>query len=343
MQGYGYHGLNVCSSSCHFATQRSQSPTPSSNLGASISSMAPTSNNAEKLPKSVLQVREIMGDLQITAKSLYDNVDSKLLNNLATTFRKAQSEQCRSDYNDQTPEVRREWLAQYVLDPKTGSSIGFSSTTAHNSQSSEGLTEWLTEDQLASSQWLNSESHAHTLCQSGELRERPHERPCLAKAGVKQYEYSRQQLLASTGWCKKSGVKTTSELKPEESNEVASHIESNFGSSATKKRKITPKPTQENESQKLLKASRARRTTLLRKLKTQIDKATNDTAGWFEDVDKLGEKEYPNAMLEFYRNKIALVKEAATKAQTYYERLRNRTCRTTSRTSRRAPRPQTST
>jgi TPP-dependent trihydroxycyclohexane-1,2-dione (THcHDO) dehydratase len=130
----------------------------------------------------------------LDANKLYAALDPKQVNSLASGFRGAMSPQVKSGYANMSPAERREWLAQYVLDPETGVNHGFSETKSVNSRKNRETTEWLTEAELGGPKWLNAPHHASILVKSGSLPSRLHEIQALADEKVYQYEYSKQQV-----------------------------------------------------------------------------------------------------------------------------------------------------
>ena len=86
-----------------------------------------------------------------------------------------------------TSAARQEWLADYLLDPKTGGSVGRNWTErALNTIDSE-REDWLTVAELASPKWLNSRENAEIAIKS--LVSRPHDNASLRSEGILQYQW----------------------------------------------------------------------------------------------------------------------------------------------------------
>ena len=93
----------------------------------------------KKLPKAVVQAREVLLAKGVSldgldAKQLYASLEPKQVNALASGFRGAMAPEAKQGYASMAVAERREWLAQYVLDPETGANHGFSETRAVNSR-----------------------------------------------------------------------------------------------------------------------------------------------------------------------------------------------------------------
>ena len=260
--------------------------------------MAPPETPEKELPRTVSKVRQQLLekgfsiDRKLSGAELHQAIDGKQLNVLASGFRQGMQGKVKEDYKGLTTEDRRNWLAQYLLDPFTGVSHGFSSTTASDSRYNKAKGSWVTQAQLSGPDWLNSEEHAKTLVEGGNLKSRPHEEPLLAAHGVLQYEYFKTCITKSTGWEKRSGTETRSELKPEEQQQVANHIEASFQEEKPKKKARTeePKKKEETELEKTTRLVRTKRQAILRKFKFGIDKAFADIASFLADCDKVKAK-----------------------------------------------------
>ena len=151
----------------------------------------------DKIPKKVLEVRQQLADQGILLADLSPEkfakatVDPKLLNVLQTGARKTMSPSVKSSYASMTAQEKN-WIYQYIIDPKVANCEGLTRVTAKNEELSKTRTMWLTESQIASLAHLNNDQHASLLVKSGTLQERDHEDPPLAAAGVKQYQLHNQ-------------------------------------------------------------------------------------------------------------------------------------------------------
>ena len=97
-----------------------------------------------------------------------------------------------------------------MLDPAACALHGYYRTTAFNERKSVDGEQWLTIAQLECSTRVGS---------NDESEERPHERACLAAAGVKQYKYN-WSLVERSGGVREASVEARAELNEEEYNET---------------------------------------------------------------------------------------------------------------------------
>ena len=74
------------------------------------------------------------------------------------------------------------------MDPTAGSCTGGNYAKREQSKKSEDLERWLTEQQIASPQHMNSADHARIMIKC--LPKRPHENPMLRAEGIMQYKYT---------------------------------------------------------------------------------------------------------------------------------------------------------
>jgi len=269
-----------------------------------------------KVPKAVCRARETLGQLglDITGGNL-KKLPKDDLNKLATSFRAALADEARSGYKQlQSDAERRDWLAQYILDPEIAACRGFNSTSSFTAQSKKGSSKWLTEAQIST--LLSDPSSAAILCESGDLESRPHEYPSLAAKGVKQYYYTADEDIAEAGVKDEAGVAAEADMTPKQFAEVKDHMCNNFGKAG--KRKTSKPKVQESESAKRLKAVALARSSSLRKLKALSDKMHNDLAAAEKDIPKLREKGYPEQMQSFLADKVAEAKGWLKDASSVY-------------------------
>ena len=154
----------------------------------------------ERVPKKVEEVRQALGAKgvslsELTPEKLAAVVDPKTINSLQTGYRKSMSDKAKAGYTQANAAEKKEWLCQYIVDPKLGKSEGFTSTVASQSEKTKSGEFWLTQEELGGPEHLNCPKHAEILVKSGTLREREHEQVPLALAGVKQYFWVRSQVV----------------------------------------------------------------------------------------------------------------------------------------------------
>ena len=167
-----------------------------------------------------------------------------------------------------------------MLDPEQTTNKGINKNEVFDGEENNSGWRWLTEEQLASPEWLNSVAHAKILVDSGDMTPRPHEWESLAKAGVHQHHFNWSLLNRRTGWKKTAGTLQEVELKPEEVkvvNDSIVSLEAGLAAPVRKKQKTkTAEKPQETEDHKQAKLSKAARTQSLRKLKITVDKGNKD-------------------------------------------------------------------
>lgn len=280
-----------------------------------------TTKGTKRLPAQVAKARALMEGQEITGDTLKATLGSGAFNVLANSFRSGLSPAAKEMYREQaaTDRDRRDWIAQYVLDPETTTKVGYNRTEAFKSNKNVADELWLTEEQLGSAQFLNSTAQAKVLCESGDLTSREHENPSLAALGIKQYMYVDKKVRREDGTTEIAGVSaTTSELTTENYNEVREHIAGSFGKPA-QKRKAPPRPKEEESPEvKKFKAECGSRTVALRKCKALTDKASSDIGACKTYINKLNDKGYPAAIVEFMSTNVSKFQENVADAQKVY-------------------------
>ena len=87
------------------------------------------------------------------------------------------------------PQLKREWIAAYYVDPESGGNVVVNETARKTQRVEKTLNILLTQEQLSGANFLNSVDHAKIMCESGELTAHKHRRAPLADAGVMEYEW----------------------------------------------------------------------------------------------------------------------------------------------------------
>ena len=236
------------------------------------------------------------------------NISTKDMNLLRASMVQALSPEAGLKYKACAKgEQKQAWLAQYVVDPETAVCKGCNVTEVFTEKSEQSDVHWLTEQQIASAECLNSEPHAQAVCSSGDLESRPHELPSLASIGVKQYRWIKGMERFRSGEKETNGVQADSSLKPDEYKEVADHMRSNFAVLASKKRVLPAKP----EDPAVAEAKRRRTETKknrgikLRKLKQTLDTANNSLQTLDAKLtSELESKGFPEEMAKWAVTKI---------------------------------------
>ena len=149
------------------------------------------------------------------------------------------------------------------------------------------------------------------------MEERPHEYAALAKAGIKQYQFSWSRLRKESGQREEAGTTATAELTGKEYSEVTSDLDRTF-TKGTKRKPSKPPREPEPEEAKRLKSVAQQRANLVKKCKSLIDKCATEAASTTSDLDRLKAKGYPAAMLDWLSNQIVDVQNAIATAQKSY-------------------------
>ena len=271
----------------------------------------------QKVPKAVQQARDALRGMEINADTIKKILSAKDYNNLCCNFRNQMSASVKSEYKALSgDEERRNWIAQYVLDPHTTVASGFNKTTAYIGNETLKEYRWLHESEIASEQFLNSKEMAAMLTKSGELESRPSEFPSLAAEGYKQYWFNVSRVRASHGWTQEAGTSLKSDLKEEEYKEVNAKILSE--SSGSGKRK-TPTPKVESEDAKRLKAAVSAKGVSTRKLKSLIDRIGNKIKTQEkDDLPRIVAKGYPAEMKDFLEKQVKDMRALVTSVNSVY-------------------------
>ena len=286
--------------------------------GASAKGIVKDKSKNVKVPKAAQAARDVMGGGEITAENLKKKLGQKEFNNLANNFRNHMSKDVKAEYLKLSTDVeRRQWLAQYVIDPTCASNLkGFNRTTAVNSKMFEGTGQWLHQSEIGGPLRLNNETMAKLLCESGKLQERDSEFERFRAKGLKQYYFSKEILKVTTGFKEEAGVEATVELKEDEFAEVKEHIGNNMGKGVVKKKAAQKEP--ESEEKKKRRELLTAKNTTVRKMKILIDRASNDVAAVSKDLPKLVEKGYPPAMQDWCKAKLDEMQSKIQNAHSAY-------------------------
>ena len=120
-----------------------------------------------------------------------------------------------------TSAARQEWLADYLLDPKTGGSVGRNWTERTLNTIDSEREVWLTVDELASPRWLNSRENAEIAIKS--LVSRPHDNASLRSEGILQYHWFQKAIDKNKTLTQGVSVTTSADCNTESALEVAEH------------------------------------------------------------------------------------------------------------------------
>ena len=273
----------------------------------------------DKVPRPVQEARQKLAGKPINAETIVEALGRAGLNKLAGCARYNMVDSVRDKYNQfKTDQQKREWLAQYVLDPKIAKCTASNETAATDEKLAEEDEGWLYESQIAIK--LNDKEMAKILCESGELQDRPADHEALNKAGYKQYWFVSKHFLNRTGTKQTNAVRAEVELSTDEYNEVKEHMASSTGKPVKRKLAKADKDKEDKEApaKKELRNAAASRNSALRKLKTIIDKATNTMKSHEDKLPRLVEKGYPDEMKNFCASLIQKLKPHTDMAQDAY-------------------------
>ena len=160
---------------------------------------AATPEKTGEVPRQVQAALDLLGKHGIelkglTGDTLFKALDSKALNSLQTSYRAQMQPSVKASYQAMNTSERRDWIAQYLVDPEAGVSVGFNTTTCFNKTKNINDSERLAFDELAGPKHLNSEKVAQLMVDSGEMPVRPHEVQYLADNKVVQYYHSKTKV-----------------------------------------------------------------------------------------------------------------------------------------------------
>jgi hypothetical protein len=207
---------------------------------------------ANQLPKAVQDLKDAMGDStdpealkELPAplrKKAFVAMRQDLVGKFSTKFSEYKQLQQDSD--------KRAWLMNYIIDPSSGGSLVINETSRINQEEKNHLKMWVTIDELAGPKFYNNEAHAKLVAL--DLPSRDHEKPSLARHGVKQYEETLSWEVYKQIMEEKATVRTSAEVTAEEATSVRDHMasgsseapqaptESIDGSTSKKARKALP-------------------------------------------------------------------------------------------------------
>ena len=191
-------------------------------------------------PAPVKKAREFLKEkgVEIDTASIQTS-PADMLHKIACNYRNSMTADVKKKYKVlKTNDERRQWLVHYLLDPKAAVCTGFNKTTASDEENSKKMEAWITEEQMGGPLYLNSATHAKTVCASKIFEEQDHDFEALAKDGVKQFRFNWSLLQRSTGIRKEAGVKAVAELSAQEYERVRDQIDTQRLEPQAKKQKM---------------------------------------------------------------------------------------------------------
>ena len=237
----------------------------------------------DALPKALAEAKALLesGGKDVDAagiEGLDRKVRVKAFSALSSTL-KSKFPSKHSEYVDlSSDEERRSWLANFMLDPATGGSVGKNTVSIESASSQKTKKVWLTLDAYAGPLYLNNREHATLAVE--DCPSRPHHLPKLAEKKVLEYEITLtwEEYLRS----KKETAEVTTEAKLTAA-EAEQVVESMRGPAAKKGRRQGPSGRRGGQPAAIADAEL-----------TPEDKATKASKASFEDQCKktkqLGDK-----------------------------------------------------
>lgn len=122
----------------------------------------------------------------------------------------------------QTDVERHQWIMDYILDPQKVKHEGSTTIRRESLTESKDTFVWVTEEELASSRYMNSQEHAKLAVKC--LPSRPHDLDYLAKAGVLQYYYNTKEESNKKLISEAAELTQHSELTAKEAEETREHM-----------------------------------------------------------------------------------------------------------------------
>lgn len=226
--------------------------------------------------------------------------------------------QQKAEYRKARKEEKADWLLSFMSDPATGGAIIQNKTRRETVEENDSTIVWLTEEQLASPQWLNSAHHAHLATQC--LKSQKHEIPSLALAGVLQYRFTSNKERWSRFLSKSAEASTSSDPTAEQYAEVEKDMAdpefscSSHTSPRNKKRKaklqppvpeseMTPEQFKEFEDKQAKVDAETNFARTLKSVRSSYDKAISDLDRVGEVEERLKLKSYMKEPLSYLQKK----------------------------------------
>ena len=177
------------------------------------------------LPKACQELKEKLGD-DVTSDSIGSKDLAALRNRAAGAMKHHLSVHSPEKLGEfkrlKTDQQRREWLAEYFLDPESGGCVGKNITTRTN-EGCEGETEvWVTEEELAGPMHMNSARLAGIAIKS--MDSRPRENEALRAAGVLQYKRVTKKTTNKRKLTESAGVEQQCALSAEDYANIKNHM-----------------------------------------------------------------------------------------------------------------------
>ena len=164
-------------------------------------------------------------------------------------------------YKSLPNEEKKNWVAKFKLDPSLAWCTAESSTSVSSRSSSNSEVRWLTQDQIAAPTRLNNAEHARMICESGVLRDQPHEFEPLALAGVRQYEWNDSWKSVTDAYEERTKIKATGDMSTSDFEAAQQHMDSELpglqAGPAPVRTKATPKKVRTPEQQATFETQKA--------------------------------------------------------------------------------------
>ena len=277
----------------------------------------------KKIPAAVKQARQKLSELgisKIDSESMA-KLPPAIRQKLTTAFRTQAEAAVKDEYAKlDSDTARREWMAAFVLDPQGAVSHGINKSICIDETLKHSDGAWMHVWEIGGPEGINCQAAAVTLCASGDLGEgRESEYSSLAAGGHRQYWFSKNFTRSSVGKREERGTESRAELNAGEAQEVRDAISSNAPTRAHKRKapQQPESPTKAAEKKRRKELTSQRRTTSS-KLKSLIDRVTNEHSDLSNKLPVLQQRGYPDMMTAWCETKVDSIKSGISSASTTY-------------------------
>ena len=144
---------------------------------------------ADELPKAVAEYKEMLEKLGGVTPENVSKAGGKMRNQAMNAMKRHIGDDKKAEYEKLNSDAeRREWLAEYILNPAEGGCLGKNWTQRTSVSSNKTAWVWLTQAELEGPRWLNSKELAEIAISSMASRKHSTNR-ALSDAGVLEYRH----------------------------------------------------------------------------------------------------------------------------------------------------------
>ena len=273
--------------------------------------------NPVKVPAPIQKAKDKLTEmgLAITRENIESNLDpaeiNKLLGVLRYSLNKAGNEQQKASFKE--TKDKRSFLAPFLLDPDVSKCEVFNSNKKEITTGTQSRKVWLTLNQLASPVVLNSMEDALLVC--SDLPERDHEKPSMAAAGKKQYEYEVTEEVYNNLNKESAELTSNAQVSAADYTTIKAAMEDPVAKRPKIKKEAPPTEAEleKKAAEELMKKTKAAHGLALASLKRTSDKARKLASASCESANKLTSKGYPSEMVTHFVRQVQPLSEAAVK------------------------------